>query len=170
MDFSTEFIALRDRMAGAMQKDFVCRENYEIGGRMAALYSSFGVTSERKLLGLVGLGNSGHAHEYRALFAAPSLDEKAMEDWWQYALSLERQLVEPDRDHVFSIVSVILVTEGLEKPLQKQLRKLNQEHQFKGEDQAGWSSIRFAVADLGTRKVFSNRFGEPLKNVVGAWL
>lgn len=169
MDFSTDFIALRDRMAAEQDGQFVSRVNTEVCGKMAALYSSFGMNAERKILGLVPTGGQSHAHEYRLLFAAPSLDEAGMDGWWTYVRQVESALVQPDADHVFSIVSLILVTERTDKALQKKLRRLASERKF-NKPEAGWSSVRVAVVDLVARKVYTNRLGEPLKNVLAPWL
>lgn len=72
MDFSTEFVALRDRLIETQDKAFRTQTNVEIAGRMVALCSSFTIKSERKILGLMPTGGVGHAHEYRLLFAVRS--------------------------------------------------------------------------------------------------
>ena len=71
MDFSTEFVALRDRLIETQDKAFRTQTNVEVAGRMAALCSSFTIKSARKILGLMPTGGVGHAHEYRLLFAVP---------------------------------------------------------------------------------------------------
>lgn len=53
MDFSTEFVALRDRLIETQDKAFRTQTNVEVAGRMAALCSSFTIKSERKILGLM---------------------------------------------------------------------------------------------------------------------
>ena len=53
MDFSTEFVALRDRLLETQDKAFRTQTNVEVAGRMAALCSSFTIKSERKILGLM---------------------------------------------------------------------------------------------------------------------
>lgn len=169
MDFSTEFVALRDRLLAGQDKAFVSSRNAEIAGRAAAMLSTFDLSAERKLFGLMPTGNSGHAHEYRLLFAVPALDEALLQDWWQYAQSAERELVRPDRNHDFSIVSLILAVGAVEKNALKSLKKLNAEREFKN-GQSGWSSVRMAVIDLSAHKVHTNRMGDPLKNILNPFL
>lgn len=82
MDFSTEFVAFRDRLQEGQDEAFVSRRNVEVAGRTAALLSSFSVSSERKILGIMPTGSTTHAHEYRLLFAAPDLEEAALDGWW----------------------------------------------------------------------------------------
>ena len=91
MDFSTEFVAFRDRMIAGQDKTFVTEMNVQVAGRAAAAVSCFGLDGERKLLGLVPLGSKSHAHEYRLLFAAPELDGQSLQEWWQYAEAVERE-------------------------------------------------------------------------------
>ena len=79
MDFSTEFVAFRDRLQEGQDEAFVSRRNVEVAGRTAALLSSFSVSSERKILGIMPTGSTTHAHEYRLLFAAPDLEEAALD-------------------------------------------------------------------------------------------
>lgn len=165
MDFSAEFVALRDRMVQGLDKAFVTTQNTEVAGRVAASLSRFDAISHKKLLGLVSLNTSSHAHEYRLLFAAPELDEAALEDWWEYAKRAEQALVQPDAAHDFSILSLILVTQQAGRDVQKKMRRLSAEHQFEG-GKHGWSSVHFAVVDLGAHKVYTNRMGAPLKNIL----
>lgn len=165
MDFSAEFVALRDRMVQALDKAFVTKQNTEVAGRVAASFSQFDAISHKKLLGLVSLNASSHAHEYRLLFAAPELDEAALEDWWEYAKRAEQELVQPDTAHDFSILSLILVTQQAGRDVQKKLRRLSAERQFEG-GKHGWSSVHIAVVDLGAHKVYTNRMGGPLKNIL----
>ena len=103
MDFSTEFVALRDRLIETQDKAFRTQTNVEVAGRMAALCSSFTIKSARKILGLMPTGGVGHAHEYRLLFAVPKLGADELADWWAYAERVFETLVEPDENHDFSI-------------------------------------------------------------------
>ena len=150
MDFSTEFVAFRDRMIAGQDKTFVTEMNVQVAGRAAAAVSCFGLDGERKLLGLVPLGSKSHAHEYRLLFAAPELD---------------RQSLKPDRSHEFSLVSVILVTGKLDPAVPKKLRKLAAGRDFTNIGQ-GWSAVRMAVVDLPAHKIYTNRMGDSMKNII----
>lgn len=165
MDFSTEFVALRDRLQQGQDKAFRSEHNVSVAGRMAALMSTFDISSERKLLGMMPTGTSGHAHEYRLLFAVPTLDEAALADWWAYAQQAERELVHPDAQHEFSIVSVILATQDMSRGLTKKLRRLAAGREFKKEG-SGWSSVRIAAVNLCTREIATNRMGDTLRNVL----
>ncbi len=170
MDFSSAFVSLRERMSEGQDKQFENRMNVEVAGRTAALLSSFGVASQRKLLGMVPMGGATHAHEYRLLFAAPGLTEQGLADWWEYALAAEQELVQPDTTHEFSLVSLILAADGVDRAMQKKIKRFAAERHFSGADQSGWSAVRIAVADLSTGKVHTNALGEPLRGILKPFL
>ena len=159
MDFSTEFVALRDRLLETQDKAFRTQTNVEVAGRK----------SERKILGLMPTGGVGHAHEYRLLFAVPKLGADELADWWAYAEKAFETLVEPDENHDFSIVSVILAAGELEKDVPKRLKKLAHEQQFEG-GKHGWGSVRMACVDLEAHKLCVSRMGDSLKNIMKAVL
>lgn len=165
MEFASEFVALRDRIVRSLDSAFEVQRNVPVAGRTAALLGSFGILSERRLLGLMATGKTGHAHEYRLLFAEPELDADGLADWWAYAERVEQELVQPDESHDFSIVSLILVTRSVEPSLQKKVRRLTAERKFAGGKQ-GWSSIHIAVVALDTHQVYTNRLGGTLKNIL----
>ena len=108
MDFSTEFVALRDKLLNGQDPHFRSQQNVQVSGRMTALLSVFNSRTARKILGLMPTGGTSHAHEYRLLFAVPSLDEQTLDDWWKYAQQVSAELVKPDENHDFSLISVIL--------------------------------------------------------------
>lgn len=165
MDFSAEFIGLRDRMVQGLHPAFVSEQNAEVAGRVAALFSRYDVTSEKKLLGMMPTGMSSHSHEYRLLFAEPKLTTQTLADWWEYAKQAEQMLVQPDEAHGFSILSFILATHQVERDIQKKVRRLTAERQFEN-GKYGWSSIHVAVVDMEARKIYTNRMGAPLKNIL----
>lgn len=170
MDFATEFVALRDRMQAGQGAAFVSRQNEEVAGRVAALLSSFGVSEQRKVLGLMPMGGENHSHEYRLLFAVPALGGPEVDDWWDYAARAEQELVQPDAAHGFSIVSLILAAGSVDKEAQKKLKKLaGGQRRFSGE-QSGWSTVRAAAVDLSERKIYTTRPDGALKNVLAPFL
>ena len=99
------------------------------------------------------------------LFAVPSLDEQTLDDWWKYAQQVSAELVKPDENHDFSLLSVILAAGETDKSVLKKLKKLSDERKYQS-GKHGWSSIRLAVVDLDTHKVHTNRMGDSLKNIL----
>ena len=75
------------------------------------------------------------------------------------------ELVKPDENHDFSLLSVILAAGEIDKSVLKKLKKLSDERKYQS-GKHGWSSIRLAVVDLDTHKVHTNRMGDSLKNIL----
>ena len=75
------------------------------------------------------------------------------------------ELVKPDENHDFSLLSVILAAGETDKSVLKKLKKLSDERKYQS-GKHGWSSIRLAVVDLDTHKVHTNRMGDSLKNIL----
>lgn len=119
MDFSTEFVALRDKLLNGQDPHFRSQQNVQVSGRMAALLSVFNSRTPRKILGLMPTGGTSHAHEYRLLFAVPSLDEQTLDDWWKYAQQVSAELVKPDENHDFSLLRSFLPPARLTNPCSK---------------------------------------------------
>lgn len=70
----------------------------------------------------------------------------------------QRELVKPDENHDFSLLSVILAAGETDKSVLKKLKKLSDERKYQS-GKHGWSSIRLAVVDLDTHKVHTNLHG-----------
>ena len=127
MDFSTEFVALRDKLLNGQDPHFRSQQNVQV--------------------------------------SVPSLDEQTLDDWWKYAQQVSAELVKPDENHDFSLLSVILAAGKTDKSVLKKLKKLSDERKYQS-GKHGWSSIRLAVVDLDTHKVHTNRMGDSLKNIL----
>lgn len=60
----------------------------------------------------------------------PSLDEQTLDDWWKYAQQVSAELVKPDENHDFSLLSVILAAGETDKSVLKKLKKLSDERKY----------------------------------------
>ena len=80
-------------------------------------------------------------------------------------MEVSAELVKPDENHDFSLLSVILAAGETDKSVLKKLKKLSDERKYQS-GKHGWSSIRLAVVDLDTHKVHTNRMGDSLKNIL----
>lgn len=141
MDFSTEFVALRDKLLNGQDPHFRSQQNVQVSGRMAALLSVFISRTPRKILGLMPTGGTSHAHEYRLLFAVPSLDEQTLDDWWKYAQQVSAELVKPDENHDFSLLSVILAAGETDKSVLKTLKSCPTSANTRAASTAGHPSV-----------------------------
>lgn len=166
INFPERFIELRDRIEQALDAQFIQTRSADCLGRIAALRADFHTEAPTKIFGIMPTGRVSHCHEYRLLFAVPVLDAETLTDWWQYALHLQKELIVPDKNHEFSLISLILVTGQFDRAAEKALRKLSSEAHYEPLGATGWSSVRLAVIDLERRKVFANAMGSPLRDLL----
>lgn len=160
--FTTDFIALRDRMEAALPAAFSERERgVIIADHGCALAAGFSLKGERKMFGIIGTGSFTHSHEERLLFSAPGLTAGDLPAWRDYAARVVKERIHLDRAHEFSIFSFILVTDHADRALIRGLKKLDIQAQY-SEPNAGWSHTRCLLIDLGAKKMYPSPLGKPL--------
>lgn len=164
-NFSERFVDFVNRVEQDLPKQFTPQRMMKIGGRIAALYAEYSVDEKKKLMGLMPLNMSSHCHEYRLLYAVPSMDVTALEDWWEFARDLQKEIVPIDPMHEFSMVSLILVAGDVTRDAARKLKGKASELRYE-KPNAGWSSIRIALVDLDSRKIHVNRMGAPLRDTI----
>ena len=101
MDFSTEFVALRDKLLNRQDPHFRSQQNVQVSGRMALLLSVFNSRTPRKILGLMPTG--GRATHTNTVCCSPcprsmSRRRRLVE---VRAQQVSAELVKPDENHDF---------------------------------------------------------------------
>lgn len=164
--FTEEFLAFRDRMEAALPEAFKERERgVMIAGRGCALAAGYSLSCERKMFGMIGTGSHTHSHELRLLFSAPGLTAEDAVGWREYAQAALKERIKLDRAHEFTILSIILATDGMSRDVIKTLKKSDEEERYE-KPGAGWSQIRFVAADLEKRKLYPSPLGKPLADLM----
>lgn len=164
-DFSERFVEFCGKLEQSLPQQFRTSRMVEHNGRIAALSAEFSSSQRKKLMGIMKTSLSSHCHEFRLVYAVPTLDLAALEDWWEFARSLQQTLVPVDPTHEYSMISVILVCGEADKSALRKLGGKAGEVRYRS-PLSGWSSIRVAVVDLGAGKVHANRMGTPLRDLV----
>lgn len=156
-NFSERFVDFVNRVEQDLPEQFAPQRMMKIGGRIAALYAEYSVDEKKKLMGLMPLNMSSHCHEYRLLYAVPSMDLSALEDWWEFARDLQKELVPVDPMHEFSMVSLILVSGEVTRDVARKL---------KGKA----SELRYDKPNAGCRACVSrSSIWIPAKSMSTAW-
>ena len=170
MEFAQRFIALREALRTQCPTEFSHENNAEVCGRTVALHSYARITIKQKLLGLIDTKNLVYSTERRVYALEPNpLTENAIDAWWNYGCQIVDEMTQPEEGHQFSMVSVMLACPQVDARVARKMRRLRHEIDFKKEER-GWVSLRFAVIDLSTGKVFTNSMGAPLTNILKkAW-
>ena len=164
-NFSESFVAFCDKIEQSLPEQFRTQRMVDHCGRIAAVSAEFSSSKRKKLLGVMKTALVSHCHEFRVTYAVPTLDVDTLEDWWEFAKLLQKTLVPVDPMHEYSMVSLILICGKVEKPALRKLSGKASEVRYQA-PLSGWSSTRLAVVDLGARKVYANRMGSPLRDLL----
>lgn len=164
-NFSENFIEFVNKVEQALPKQFVPVRMAEHNGRVAALTAEYSMSDKKKLMGIMPTGSTSHCHEFRLLYAVPTMDLAALEDWWEFSRGVQREIVPADPLHEFSMVSLILVAGEVDKAVIRKLKGKTSELRY-DKPNAGWSSLRVALVDLESRKIHVNRMGAPLRDLI----
>ena len=164
-NFSESYVAFCDKIEQSLPDDFVTRRLIAHSGRVAGLSAEYSSTQHKKLFGIMKMAAATHCHEFRIAYAVPRLDAETLEDWWEFARELQREIVPADPAHEFSMVSLILVCGEIDKAAAKKMSGKVNELRYAA-PLAGWSSMRLAAVDLNAQKIYTNRMGGPLRNLL----
>lgn len=145
-----------------MNKTFHITRDALVAGRWVPLEAWFDVEGERKPFGILPTGNFTHCFEYCLFLPAEQLGAAELAAFLDFALRAHDELVDPNEQHEFTIVSLVLLTAGpVDRAALRRLKRFSCERQYK-RPQQGWSSVRVAAVDLEGRTIVSNRFGSAL--------
>lgn len=87
--------------------------------------------------------------------------ETLVNNAWTQGLSK----VKPYNGHKNSDISLIIITENLDCPLQKAIKKTRLYKSYKF-SLHGWSNFKLAVVELSTENIYFNRFGKDYRKLL----
>lgn len=160
-DFSSLFDRLLDLAEQDMRPHFSLQRDTLVEGRWVALEAFFDLDGERKTFGLIPTGRRTHCHERCLFIPIEHLTEEDLAEALSYITRVHDHLVAPDKTHEFSLFSLVIVSDGVDKKLRKPLHKYIHDVRHKP-PHAGWSSVRVAVVDLPRGTVRTNHMGAAL--------
>ena len=170
MEFAQKFIALREALRAQCPAEFSHENNAVLCGRTVALHSFARVTIKQKILGLMETKNLIYSTERRVYALEPNpLTENTIQDWWSYGCRIVDELSQPEAGHQFSMVSLMLACPQVDARVARKIRRLRHEVEY-NQTKLGWVSLRFAVIELTTGRIYTNSMGSPLANILkSAW-
>lgn len=169
MDFEAAFARLLEGAAQDMQKDFAIQRDTLVEGRWVAMEARFDMTFERKPFGLIPTGNMTHSHEVCLFVPVPTLDEAQLTQLLEYLSRVQDTQVQLDKWHEFTMVTLVIATEQMDRALVKPLRRHHDQREYPAPN-TGWSLARVAVIDLTARKAHVNADGKPVADRMSATL
>ncbi len=170
MEFAQRFISLREALRAQCPAEFTHENNAQLLDRSVALHSFAKVEIRQKMLGLIETKNMIYSTERRIYALEPHpLTEESIAAWWDYGCRVVDELTEVKDGHQFSMISLMLACPQVDAKMGRKLKRLRHETDYQ-EKLFGWSSLRFAVIDLATGKIYTNAMGAPLSGILkDAW-
>lgn len=169
-DSARKFIALRDALIAQSDPQFRHQTGLPLADRTAALLSTLRVDSKTKMLGLIETGGTVYSTEQRVLVLDPApLTRESLAAWGDYGRRLTDELIVPEENHQFSLVSLMVASPSVDPRAARWARRVKYEPQF-ARGKLGWASLRFAVLDLSDGRAYTNSMGAPLADILKkAW-
>ncbi len=121
---------------------------------------------DRYLMGIVSsISTEGYCGEKCYFLCAEKLDS---DTWTDYLARFRRiqdeQVPADDPFHDFTLISVVVCTAGVDRKVQRQIRRANDYRQYREKDgRHGWSALRLCVADLENGAYYCNGMGKSVK-------
>lgn len=165
-NFSERFIDIVNQIEKELPEPFQKQRMVDYDGNIAALSANFALSEEKKWLGIMSTGRSTHCHEFRLVFACPILDADELTKWWDFLCIQQSKLIPVDKDHEFSLVSLILVCGNISDIAIKNIKKLDNQLKYNKTGQSGWSNARMVAIDLSTQKIFASKTGDMLRDTL----
>lgn len=161
--FEQKFEHLLTAIESDMHDPFSLHRDAMVAGRWVALDASFGLNAERRIFGMVPTGNMSHCQETCLFLPFETLTLSTLEEQQRYAARVVEETVQPDATHEFSMVSLVLATNAMDKALQKPIKKYTHDIRY-ALPQRGWASVRLAIIDLSDGKIYANLAGSSLRD------
>lgn len=96
---------------------------------------------------------------------ASNLDEAAFAREKERIIAAEQEYVQPNADHMYSYITLILLCGHIEEPVKQQVRRMRYTKNYRYGIQ-GYSTVRIAAVDLGDQTFVLNRQAKELKAVL----
>lgn len=96
---------------------------------------------------------------------ASDLDEAAFAREKARIIAAEQEYVQPNADHMYSYITLILICGHIEETVKRQVRRTRYTKNYRYGIQ-GYSTVRIAAVDLGDQTFVLNRQGKELKSVI----
>lgn len=142
---------------------FDLSKDEKVAGKQMNLVARFNMRNEKyffiKNITLFAYEN----HETVLVRRESELTEETAKEFCTYLKKAVTELVNPNDEHMSSVVTGILVaTEGITPKARKVIESFHYSRNFKFLLQ-GWCDVRLLAVDLTTCEVYSNRAGRPVR-------
>lgn len=99
-----------------------------------------------------------NCHEYLYLFSVPVLTEDVYRWCESYVYENGMKLIKPDRNHMYTYLSAVIVAESADKTAVKLLKRCHKHKDFQF-SLKGWMDFHTAMVQLDSESVYTNYSG-----------
>lgn len=134
---------------------------HELCGRPVAAYCYFMSKNERYVLIKRAVIWSAESFEHVVIIEVPKLEEEGVLEMVGFLSQLEKTLIKPDRNHMYSYITVLLLCQNIEQSAKKRLKRIRftKNYRFTWH---GYSSGRIIAINVSEGEVVANAAGKPM--------
>ena len=161
----TGFLEKAERFLWRTEKQypapFQIRRDVILCGRQFPMTAQYEKRDDRYLFGIKSsIARENRCGEICIFDCCETLDEQCFSEYIALFRRLQDELVPAnDPAHDYTFISVVLCTAGLEKRMQKKIKRTKDYRQYKN-GAYGWSALRLCVVDLETERYYYNSMGK----------
>lgn len=134
-------------------------------GKQIALYARYTQRVEKYVLVRRAQLFATEINEHVFFVHVPYLDASAWAFEIERAKQAESAYVKPHIEHMYSYITLVLLCDGVEEAVKKQVRRLRYTKNYKFSTH-GYSTVRVAVLNLGDETIVTNSSGKEVKKVL----
>jgi len=161
MDYKTYL----DNVENKLKAYFDTYRNYQINGYEYDIFAKFHMRTERYVLVKKAVIYAMENNEYCLIKHFNNLDENKLKDYTDSLINSIDELVKPDRDHLSSIITGVLVLDN--RPSDNIIRKVKKFKYQKGFAFGfrGWADIRLILVTMDDKNIVTNKKGKEVEEV-----
>ena len=144
---------------------FDIQRPHMFGGSEILAYGRFMRRTARYMLSKQAQLYATEAFEHVFFVYVPKLDEAAFLREKERILTAEQHYVQTNSEHMYSYITLILLCESIEEPVQHLIRRLHFTKNYRFGIQ-GYSTVRLAAVNLGEQSFVLNGQAKELKTVL----
>lgn len=164
--FTDKAAAFLRRAERQYPEPFQIDREQEVCGYTFPMIAHYEKRDDRYLMGIVSsISTEGYCGEQCYFLCAEQLDEAKWAEYMQLFRRIQDERVPADDPfHDFTLISIVLCTAGVERKLQRKIRRASDYRQYKEKNgQHGWSALRLCVVDLEDGQYYCNSMGKSVK-------
>jgi len=154
-----------EKLLLAYQRYFDIKRDITIGDDRFDAFAEFHSTSEKYVLVKKAKLWSLENNEYAYFYLTDKLDLDGFQHIQKVALDAGMELVHPHSEHMYSFVTLVILSDEIDEDAKEALQKLRFEKNFRL-SLHGWMEFRIAAINFSSGEIISNRSGKAVRELL----